>query len=129
MGGIHHIILCVKDLERSRAAYGRLMPELGFGKRDDYGGTTGWTAERSRLWIRAEDPKFAAELFSKDRVGLCEVAFEAESRAAVDRVAREVEGWGFRLLHAAAEYSYSPGYYAVFFSDPDGIKLEVAHVP
>jgi catechol 2,3-dioxygenase-like lactoylglutathione lyase family enzyme len=27
------------------------------------------------------------------------------------------------------EYGYSPGYYAVFFFDPDGIKLEIVHVP
>ena len=27
------------------------------------------------------------------------------------------------------EYTYSPGYYAVFFFDPDGLKLEIVHVP
>jgi glyoxylase I family protein len=27
------------------------------------------------------------------------------------------------------EYEYMPGYYAGFFYDPDGIKLEVVHVP
>ena len=28
-----------------------------------------------------------------------------------------------------AEYGYTPGYYAVFFADPDGIKLEVVFEP
>jgi hypothetical protein len=27
------------------------------------------------------------------------------------------------------EYRYLPGYYAVFFYVPDGIKLEIVHVP
>jgi hypothetical protein len=27
------------------------------------------------------------------------------------------------------EYTYSPGYYAVFFYDPDGLKLEIVHTP
>jgi hypothetical protein len=27
------------------------------------------------------------------------------------------------------EYDYRPGYYAGFFYDPDGIKLEIVHVP
>ena len=27
------------------------------------------------------------------------------------------------------EYAYTPGYYAVFFYDPDGIKLEIVHRP
>jgi glyoxylase I family protein len=129
MGAFHHIILCVKDIERSRAAYAWLMPELGFPRRDDYGHSTGFTAERHRLWIRAEDPKYAGDIFSKDRVGLCEAAFEAPSRAAVDKLAREVDAHGFRLLHPPSEYPYLPGYYAVFFTDPDGIKLEYAHIP
>lgn len=33
------------------------------------------------------------------------------------------------MLDAPAEYGYEPGYYAVFFSDPDGLKLELVHVP
>ena len=31
-----------------------------------------------------------------------------------------------RGMHA--EYPYAPGYYAVFFTDPDGIKLELVHM-
>jgi len=27
------------------------------------------------------------------------------------------------------EYGYQLGYYAVFFYDPDGLKLEIVHVP
>jgi hypothetical protein len=33
------------------------------------------------------------------------------------------------VLDPPADYSYEPGYYAVFFSDPDGMKLEFVHVP
>ena len=62
------------------------------------------------------------------RVGLHHVAFEAASRAVVD----ERDDWlvtsGARS-RAAREYGYMPGYYAVFFYDPDGIKLEIVHVP
>lgn len=36
---------------------------------------------------------------------------------------------GARILDPPREYDYTPGYYAVFFTDPDGIKLEVVHVP
>lgn len=27
------------------------------------------------------------------------------------------------------EYGYTPGYYAVFFFDPDGLKLEIVYKP
>jgi catechol 2,3-dioxygenase-like lactoylglutathione lyase family enzyme len=129
MGRIHHIIVCVKDLERARSAYGWLMPQVGFTQRHDFGPATGFSSEGCRLWIRPEDPKYAADTFSKDRVGLCEVAFEAPSREAVDALARALPEHDFQILHAPAEYPYSPGYYSVFFTDPNGIKLEFAYVP
>ena len=67
--------------------------------------------------------------FDRYRVGLHHVAFEAMSRAAVN----ERHAWLVRA-HAdiespPREYAYIPGYYAVFFYDPDGIKLEIVHVP
>jgi len=33
------------------------------------------------------------------------------------------------IVDAPAEYDYVPGFYAVFFRDPNGIRLEYAHVP
>ncbi|HWE27695.1 MAG TPA: VOC family protein [Polyangia bacterium] len=130
MGAFHHLILCVTDIERSRRSYAWLMPEVGFKQRVDYGQSTGWLAEVARLWLRPQDPKHAGDPpFSKDRVGLCEVCFSAPDRAAVDALARALPERGFRILDAPAEYPYVPGYYAVFFADPDGIKLEYAHVP
>ena len=41
----------------------------------------------------------------------------------------EVAGWARDIESGPAEYDYSPGYYAVFFYDPDGLKLEVVHQP
>ena len=36
---------------------------------------------------------------------------------------------GATVPDAPAEYDYEPGYYAVFFTDPDGMKLEFVHIP
>ena len=33
------------------------------------------------------------------------------------------------ILDPPQEYAYTPGYYAVFFADPDGMKLELVHIP
>ena len=56
------------------------------------------------------------------------VAFEAPSRA-VDERAEWVRTQDVELESEPQEYTYSPGYYAVFFFDPDGLKLEIVHVP
>jgi glyoxylase I family protein len=67
--------------------------------------------------------------YDRYRVGVHHVAFEAESRAVVD----ERHTWALRIgaeiESSPREYTYIPGYYAFFFYDPDGIKLEVVHVP
>jgi len=130
IGGVHHVILTVNDLQRSRPFYATLMPRLGYPGISDYGMTVGFWGAGGSFWIKQADTRFAADTFCKDRVGLCEVAFRAESRAQVDALARDVVGFGGTILDAPREYpEYVPGYYAVFFADPDGVKLELVHIP
>jgi catechol 2,3-dioxygenase-like lactoylglutathione lyase family enzyme len=61
------------------------------------------------------------------------MAFHAESAKDVDRVHRAMLDAGATVLDAPADYSgqraYSLGYYASFYADPDGIKIEVAYIP
>ena len=130
--GVHHVIITVNDLERSRRFYGALMPRIGYAGKWEAAGArvVGFFGEGGSFWVKQADARYAADRFSKDRVGLCEVAFRAESRAQVDALAADVEGWGGSILDPPTEYpNYAPGYYSVFFSDPDGIKLELVHLP
>lgn len=132
-GGIHHVFITVKDIARSRPFYERLMPRLGYPgawQFDDAGTSLGFLGAGGSFWIKQGDPRFAADTFDKDRVGLCEIAFRAESREQVDALARDLVGWGGTILDPPRAYpEYVPGYYAVFFADPDGIKLEVVFLP
>lgn len=61
--------------------------------------------------------------------GLHHLAFNADSAAQVDEFYKLLLKIGAKILAPPAEYDYAPGYYAVFFTDPDGIKLELAHIP
>jgi glyoxylase I family protein len=67
--------------------------------------------------------------YDRYAVGLHHLAFEADSRARVDELARWVRMQPVEIESEPQEYTYQPGYYAVFFYDPDGIKLEIVHVP
>jgi catechol 2,3-dioxygenase-like lactoylglutathione lyase family enzyme len=134
MNGIHHVIVSVNDFARARAFYTSLMPRLGYGASWEYPDadrpSVGWLGPGGSFWIKQADRRYASDTFSKDRVGLCEVAFHAEDREMVDALARDVPAWGGRILDPPREYpEYVPGYYAVFFTDPDGIKLEAVHLP
>lgn len=131
-GSIHHVFITVKDLRRSRPFYERLMPRLGYPTTWEFGDgqSLGFLSPSGSFWVKQGDPRFAADTFCKDRVGLCEIAFRAESRAQIDALARDIPAWGGVILDPPRDYpEYVPGYYAVFFGDPDGIKLECVHLP
>jgi catechol 2,3-dioxygenase-like lactoylglutathione lyase family enzyme len=57
------------------------------------------------------------------------ICFDAPSREAVDERAEWLREAGATIESGPQEYGYTPGYYAVFFYDPDGIKLEILHRP
>ncbi len=61
--------------------------------------------------------------------GLDHLAFHAESRADVDGLEAALVDAGYTVAEPAREYDYTPGYYAVAFDDPSGIRLEVVHEP
>ena len=75
---------------------------------------------------KAQSPPLAYDRYSP---GLHHLAFEAMSRAAVDERADWLGSVGAEIESEPQEYGYIPGYYAVFFYDPDGIKLEIVHIP
>ena len=68
--------------------------------------------------------------YDRYAVGVHHVAFEASSRDAVDRCWQWVLTQDVETESAPKEFPhYVAGYYAAFFYDPDGIKLEVVHEP
>jgi glyoxylase I family protein len=128
--GIDHTIITVNNYEQALRFYGWLMPKIGYanGEKDD-GTMKGWLGKRMSFWVKKADARFATDTFNKDRIGLCEIAFKGESRAHIDALAKDIVANGGTILDPPKEYDYAPGYYAVFFADPDGIKLEVVHIP
>jgi hypothetical protein len=47
----------------------------------------------------------------------------------VDALHERLRAMGVAILDAPAEYPYAPGYYALYFVDPDGLKLGYVHAP
>ena len=56
-------------------------------------------------------------------------AFEQKSSSEKIFIVDAVAEWATDIESGPGEYDYAPGYYAVFFYDPDGLKLEVVHQP
>jgi glyoxylase I family protein len=129
--GIHHVDLVVSSLERSLPFYRDLLAPLGWHRIHEVEGERGETifyfvGPGTGVGIREAQAEGEHDRY---RVGLHHVCFEAYSRAVVNERAEWARSVGAEIESGPQEYGYSPGYYAVFFHDPDGLKLEVVHVP
>jgi catechol 2,3-dioxygenase-like lactoylglutathione lyase family enzyme len=120
--GIDHLVIRVSDYEKSKAFYGRLFGFLGFQLSDEYDGTIGWTNGKTRFWIGPADAHGRRRKYRIGDVGFHHYAFELRSRKDVDELQEFLHEHGATIVDPAAEYY--DDYYAVFFLDPDGLKLE-----
>jgi catechol 2,3-dioxygenase-like lactoylglutathione lyase family enzyme len=120
--GIDHIVIRVSDFEKSKAFYGKLLPFLGFKILDEYPDAIGWTNGKTRYWIGQADAEGRNHKHRIGDVGFHHYAFELRSRKDVDDLQAFLKKEGVAIVDPADEYY--DDYYAVFFLDPDGLKLE-----
>jgi catechol 2,3-dioxygenase-like lactoylglutathione lyase family enzyme len=123
---VDHIYVTVTDMQRSETFYDAVMRLLGFRK-----GTAPIAGERhlhyfnpiTQYTIRpAKHPDHEHDSYSP---GLHHVCFRVGSTAEVDAVAQGLRALGVPASDPRHYTEYAPDYYATFFGDPDGIRLEV----
>jgi len=131
INGIAHIQLTVNDPEACVPFWEKLchFMEMKTLLRNDesmycIGGRTG-------VLVRGAPPEKRGKPFDQDTSGLHHICFRARSIEDVKAVAKFAEEeLGAKMIHAAEDGSqFAPGYYSVLFEDPDGIRIEVNHVP
>ena len=134
---IHHLDLNVSDLERSARFYDSILTQIGFRRTNlsAPGDPPGfdWAAPSDTdrpLTIGIYSAKNPGHVHDRHAPGLHHLALSANSRDDVDRLYRVLLEIHAEILDAPREYpKYEPGYYAVFFLDPDGLKLEYVFTP
>jgi glyoxylase I family protein len=133
---IDHLDLVVSSLERSLSFYRELLEPLGYVRETEIDGERGERVvylgrEGGMGSVSLREAQSDAHEVPYDRygIGLHHLAFAAPSRDAVDERAAWLRANGATIESGPEEYGYTPGYYAVFFHDPDGIKLELVHRP
>jgi len=120
--GIDHISIRVSDYRESQAFYSRLFEFLGFEVSEDYGTTIGWTNGKTRFWIAESDAQGKQRKPRIGDIGLHHYAFQLRSRKDVDELHGCLLAMKAKIVDPPDEYYED--YYAVFFLDPDGLKLE-----
>jgi catechol 2,3-dioxygenase-like lactoylglutathione lyase family enzyme len=129
INGIAHVMLTVSDFDACLPFYERLLLFLGLRPVLKADGMLYCVGGRTAVGIvRAEDAH-RHERFAQLRVGLHHVCFRARSREDIDALHAFLVELGARIVHPPEEGPWAPGYYSVLFEDPDGIRLEMNHVP
>jgi catechol 2,3-dioxygenase-like lactoylglutathione lyase family enzyme len=126
--GVDHVYVAVRDLAASVRFYDPVMRILGFRRLEGplagephvhyYNRQLGFTLRPARTGTPAHDP-YAP--------GLHHLCFRVLDEAAVDRAAQELRAVGVALDGPRACPEYAPDYYAAFFRDPDGVRLELCN--
>lgn len=124
VAGLHHLEFYVADLERTAAFWGGLLAKFGYEPFQEWDeGISFRTAGVSFVFVAA--PPEGDEL-DRRSAGLNHIAFGVDTASEVDDLRQELAAAGVRMLYDD-RYPHAGGedHYAVFFEDPDGLKVEV----
>jgi glyoxylase I family protein len=135
-GRIDHLILTVREPEASFALYDSFLSYLGYKLHNRSDDGIEWVLESEAgspsVGLAKARGSGVTRRHDRDSPGLHHLAWAADSRQDVDRLHNLLVGLGADVLDAPAEYpqyNKGKGYYAVFFADADGLKLEYVFTP
>lgn len=129
INGVAHTFLTVADFAACRDFYGKLLPLLGMRPVLDADGVFYCVGGRTAVGIMRGAEEHRGERFVQARVGLHHLCFRARERTDVNELHAFLVEIGAKIVHPPEEGPWAPSYYSVLFEDPDGIRLELNHVP
>lgn len=130
INGVAHVILRVSRIAECIAFYDRLMPFLGLRavqpRSEDF---VYYVGGRTALAIRRADREHAGSAHVETGPGIDHLCFRARRREDVDALYSFLREIGADIVRVPQEGPWAPGYYSLSFRDPEGIRLELNHVP
>jgi catechol 2,3-dioxygenase-like lactoylglutathione lyase family enzyme len=125
-----HVYLYVSDLDKSYNFYKELLEYLDYKQivKADWG--FAFRNEGTSVWFEKARKGHVEKGFHRKRIGLNHLAFRVNSKREVYKFHKEFLVTNkIPTLYGTPKLfpEYEEGYYAVFFEDPDRIKLEVAY--
>lgn len=123
--GLDHIYLSVSDMDRSERFYDRVLQALGFRKGDKAIAGERHAHYFNRVLQISIRPARSGSPHDPYAPGLHHVCLQLAGPAEVDAAAAALRELGIEATEPRLYPEYNPHYYATFFSDPDGIRLEL----
>lgn len=129
VNGIAHVMLTVSNFAACQPFYEKLLTFLGLRPVINADGMLYCVGGRTAVGIVKAEDAHRDGRFVQMRVGLHHMSFRARERADVDTLYDFLREIGAKIVHPPEDGPWAPGYYSVLFEDPDGIRLEMNHVP
>lgn len=126
LGSLHHVEMYVSNLEETKFFWGWLLERLGYSVFQSWeGGISYLHGETYLVFVQVEE-RFQTPTYHRCRVGLNHLAFHAPSETVIDDITQELKVRGVKILYPDRHpYAGGADYYAVFFEDPDRMKVEI----
>lgn len=123
-GLLHHIEIYVSDLKRSTEFWGWFLGLFGYELYQDWSeGKSYRLGDTYLVFVQVEEP-FKDVSYHRKRVGLNHLAFHGKSSEHIDEITEKLKQRGVKILYPE-KHPKAGGNYAVYFEDPDRIKVEV----
>lgn len=123
---MHHIEIYVSNLNKTREFYSWLLSKLGYELFQDW--KQGFSYKKDSFYIVFSQvcDKYNSNSYNRCNVGLNHLAFSCSEKDKIDEIRKQLILKGVKLLYDE-KYPYAGGdkHYAVYFEDPDRIKLEI----
>ena len=125
-GVIHHVEINVSNLKKTVDFWSWFLEELGYDQFQKWEGGKSWRLGETYIVFVQTEERFLDVPYHRRRVGLNHLAFHAISRGQVDDITQKLMAKGVTILYTD-QHPFAGGedYYAVFFEDPDRIKVEL----
>jgi len=124
-GTLHHVEIYVKDLKVSRKFWGWILGKMGYSEYQNWEQGISYILDDTYIVFVQAEEKFLDILYHRCRPGLNHLAFHGGTREFVDDITKELKAKRVKILYEDRHpYAGGKDYYAVYFEDPDRMKVE-----
>lgn len=125
--GIDHIYITVSDMQKSESFYDAVMEILGFRKSQFQFKGEPHIQYYNRHFGYVLRPARSKSSHDSYAPGLHHFCLRVEGEAEVIEAAKKLKEKNISVSEPRRYSEYAPDYFAVYFSDPDGLRLEITN--
>jgi catechol 2,3-dioxygenase-like lactoylglutathione lyase family enzyme len=125
-GMLHHVEIYVSNLVRTKEFWGWLLQRLGYEEYQNWEHGISYKLGDTYIVFVQTEERFLDTPYHRCRTGLNHLAFHGENKGFVDQITSELKQRDVKILYEDRHpFAGGPDYYAVYFEDPDRIKVEI----